>query len=162
MQRFLLAHGPDAAGDALAARLVAEELGDAEHGVDEIRPLAVDDHDARAERRAGVTGALEGERQVELVGSQERAGGAAEEDGLRRLGAGELEQLGERRAELELVQTRPRDVARDAEETRVARRRPPSRMCGTLRSVSTLFTTVGFPYSPTSTGNGGLLRGSPR
>ena len=32
----------------------------------------------------------------------------------------------------------------------------------TLKSVSTSFTTVGLPNSPTSTGNGGLLRGSPR
>ena len=40
---------------------------------------------------------------------------------------------------------------------------PPSRtMCGTLASVSTLLTTVGLPKSPTCTGNGGLLRGSPR
>ena len=35
-------------------------------------------------------------------------------------------------------------------------------MSGTLASVSTLLTTVGLPNSPTSTGNGGLLRGSPR
>ena len=32
----------------------------------------------------------------------------------------------------------------------------------TLTSVSTLLTTVGLPNRPTSTGNGGLLRGSPR
>ena len=36
------------------------------------------------------------------------------------------------------------------------------RMGSTLTSVSTLLTTVGLPKSPTSTGNGGLLRGSPR
>src|SRR4026208_2324973 len=35
-------------------------------------------------------------------------------------------------------------------------------MRGMLARVSTLFTTVGFPKRPTSTGNGGLLRGSPR
>ena len=35
-------------------------------------------------------------------------------------------------------------------------------MSSTLTSVSTLFTTVGLPNRPTSTGNGGLLRGSPR
>ena len=38
----------------------------------------------------------------------------------------------------------------------------PSTTSSTLTSVSTLFTTVGFPKRPTSTGNGGLLRGSPR
>ena len=85
MQRLLLADGADAAGDALAARLVAEELGDAEHGVDEVGRLVVDDHDAGAERRARGARVLEGERQVELVGPQERAGGAAEQHCLRRL-----------------------------------------------------------------------------
>ncbi len=40
---------------------------------------------------------------------------------------------------------------------------PPSRMMSsTFTSVSTLFTTVGFWNRPASTGNGGLLRGSPR
>src|SRR5204862_6531083 len=38
-ERFLLTHGPDATGDALPARLVAEELGDAQDGVDEVRRL---------------------------------------------------------------------------------------------------------------------------
>ena len=39
---------------------------------------------------------------------------------------------------------------------------PSSTIAGTLASVSTLLTAVGLPNSPTSTGNGGLLRGSPR
>ena len=38
----------------------------------------------------------------------------------------------------------------------------PSTTSSTLTSVSTLLTTVGLPKRPTSTGNGGLLRGSPR
>src|SRR6185503_11558847 len=33
---------------------------------------------------------------------------------------------------------------------------------GTLQSVSTLLTAVGLPYSPTTAGNGGLLRGCAR
>src|SRR5205807_6481785 len=65
--------------------------------------------------------AFEGERQVELVGPEERAGGAAHQDRLRRLGAGQLEQFGKRRAELDLVQPGPREVAREAEKPRVAR-----------------------------------------
>ncbi len=32
---------------------------------------------------------------------------------------------------------------------------------GTVASVSTLFTTVGFWYRPFTAGNGGLLRGKP-
>src|SRR5581483_4729976 len=40
---------------------------------------------------------------------------------------------------------------------------PPSRTIpSTFTSVSTLFTAVGLPNSPTSTGNGGFERGSPR
>ena len=43
-QQLLLADAPDPARDALAARLVAEELGDAPEGVDEVGRL-VEDHD---------------------------------------------------------------------------------------------------------------------
>ncbi len=39
---------------------------------------------------------------------------------------------------------------------------PSSTIASTLTSVSTLLTTVGRPNRPASTGNGGLLRGSPR
>ena len=35
-------------------------------------------------------------------------------------------------------------------------------MCGTVDSVSTLLTTVGFAYRPSIAGNGGLSRGMPR
>jgi hypothetical protein len=46
---------------------------------------------------------------------------------------------------------------------RCANARPPSRtMSSTFTSVSTLLMTVGLPNRPESTGNGGLLRGSPR
>ena len=51
----------------------------------------------------------------------------------------------------------------DPSVPRAAYAGPPSRtMSRTLTRVSTLLTTVGFPKSPSSTGNGGLLRGSPR
>ena len=39
---------------------------------------------------------------------------------------------------------------------------PMVRIGRTLTSVSTLFSTVGLPNRPFSTGNGGLERGSPR
>ena len=55
---------------------------------------------------AGRARVLEGERQVELVGPQERAGGAAEQHRLRRPRLGELEQLAQRRAERQLVEAR--------------------------------------------------------
>src|SRR5205823_4276415 len=51
----------------------------------------------------------------------------------------------------------------DMPEPAVANAAPPnSTISGTLTSVSTLLTTVGLPNSPDETGNGGLLRGSPR
>ena len=60
MQRLLLAHGSDAARHALAARLVAEERGDAQHDVGTRSTLVVEHHhDAGAERRAGGARALE-------------------------------------------------------------------------------------------------------
>src|ERR1700728_5147066 len=40
---------------------------------------------------------------------------------------------------------------------------PPCRIiAGTVLSVSTLLITVGQPYSPTTAGKGGLIRGYPR
>src|SRR5581483_3272985 len=121
VQRLFLTYGADAARDALPAGLVAEELGDAQNGADEIRLLAEHDDDAGAERHARLARALERERNVELIGAQERACGAAEQHRLRGLGAGELEERAQRRAELDLVQARAGDVAGETEEPRVAR-----------------------------------------
>ena len=39
---------------------------------------------------------------------------------------------------------------------------PLMRMCGTAASVSTLLIVVGWPNSPATAGNGGLMRGLPR
>ena len=39
---------------------------------------------------------------------------------------------------------------------------PISRMCGTLAMVSALLMIVGPPYSPTTAGKGGRMRGTPR
>src|SRR5262249_41808957 len=91
VQRLLLAHRADAARDALPARLVAEELRDAEHRVDEVRVLAEHHHDAGPERRLRLACAIEREQEVELIGPEERAGGAAEQHCLRRLRARKLE-----------------------------------------------------------------------
>ena len=52
-EQLLLADGPDAARDALAARLVAEERGDPAEGVGEVGGLVEDEDHAGAERRAG-------------------------------------------------------------------------------------------------------------
>src|SRR5205807_10054245 len=53
---------------------------------------------------------------VERAGAQERAGGATEQDRLRRSRAGEIEQLAQRHAERNLVEARTRHVAGEAEE----------------------------------------------
>src|ERR671925_154119 len=39
---------------------------------------------------------------------------------------------------------------------------PLLRMCGTATSVSTLLIVVGWPKTPATAGNGGLMRGLPR
>ncbi len=106
-QQLLLADGPDPARDALAARLVAEELGDPAERVDQVGGL-VEDHDhARPERRAGGPSRLEGQRHVERVGPDEDARRAAEQDRPDRAvaghAAGELDQVAQRRPELDLV-----------------------------------------------------------
>ena len=47
-------------------------------------------------------------------------------------------------------------------EPRPANHSPPRvTMCGTAASVSTLFTTVGWPKAPLIAGNGGLTLGQP-
>ena len=176
-EQLLLAHRPDAARDALAARLVAEERGDAPEGVREVGRLV----ERRSRRRSPSVApaarvALEGQRQVQRVRADEDARRAAQEDRLDRPAvrdaARELEQLAPASR-----RTRPR---RRPASRRGPRRRtasgpvepsvpmrayaaaPHRRMSGTLASVSTLLTAVGLPNRPTSTGNGGLLRGSPR
>ena len=75
---------------------------------------SIDEDDARAERGADGPGALEGQRDVELVGADKHAGRAAEQDRLdlaavRCAGdaAREVEQLAEGRPERDLVQAGP-------------------------------------------------------
>ena len=85
--------------------------------------------------------------------------------------AGELEQLGERRAERHLVVAGLLDVADDREDLGAAvvrladRRGTPGRRCmmihGTAAKVSVLLIVVGLPYRPKLAGNGGLKRGWP-
>ena len=87
-ERLLLAHGADAAGHALPARLVAEERGQPHQQPRQVDRLVEHHHDARAERRLRFACALERERQVELVGPQEAARRAAHEDALQLLAPG--------------------------------------------------------------------------
>ena len=140
------------------------------------RPSRRRPDDARAEGGPDGSGRLEGERDVERVGPDEDAGGTAEQDRLDgpAVGhaAGQLEELAQGGPERDLVDARPDDVRRTGRTAWVrptrsvpiaAKAAPPSStIAGMLTSVSTLLTVVGLPNRPTSTGNGGLLRGSPR
>ena len=125
-EQLLLADAADPARDALAARFVAEELGDPAQRVDEVGRL-VEDHDhARAERRA------DGARVASNVSGMSSASGptktpAAPPSRIARMArppghaAGELDEVAQRRPELDLVDARPRDVARQAEQLRAGR-----------------------------------------
>ena len=84
VQRLLLADGADAARDALAAGLVAEEPRDPQHDVDQVHRLVERHHDAGAERVPARARVLEREPDVEIVRRDEAARGAAEQDRLRR------------------------------------------------------------------------------
>ena len=124
-EELLLADGADPARDALAARLVAEELGDPAERIDHVGGLVEGHDDAGAEGRADRARRLEGQRRVERVRADEDARRAAEQHGLEIAAAGdaagELEQLPQRRPELDLVDAGSGDVAADAEELRARR-----------------------------------------
>ena len=84
MQRLFLAHRADAAGHALAARLVAEERRDAAQQIAQVDGVVDHHDDAGPERGVGRARVFVRQLDVELVGPDERAGGAAEQDGAKR------------------------------------------------------------------------------
>ena len=130
-QQLLLADAADPARDALAARLVAEELGDPSERADQVGRLVEDHHDPGTERRADLARPLEGQRRVERLGANEHARRAAEQDGLDRPAArdsaGQVDEVAQGRAELDLVDAGPGDVAGQAEELRTGRAFRPDR-----------------------------------
>src|SRR5206468_822443 len=114
---------PLAAGRALAARLVGEELGQAPDGVDDADRLVEDDDAGRAEHRAGLGDVVEGERKVDLARGEHRRRGAARDDRLQLAVAGDaaavlVNELLEVHAHGELVDARLLHVAGDAVELR--------------------------------------------
>ena len=129
-EELLLAHGADPAGDALPARLVAEEGGDPPERADEVGGLVEDHDDTGAEGRPDRAGPLERQRHVERVRAHEDAGGAAEQDrpdrAAARHAAAELEELAKRRPERDLVDAGPRPRARTG-RTASGRWTPPCR-----------------------------------
>ena len=140
-QELLLADRADPAGHALAARLVAEERGDPAQRAGEVDRL-VEDHDhPGSERRIDRPGAFERQRRVERLGSDEDPGRPAEQDRPDRLrpwptpaAAGtppaSSSSCAQGRPERDLVDSRPGDVAGEAEELRPGRAFGPDRGIG--------------------------------
>ena len=175
-ERLLLADGADAARHALPAALVAEEAGDAHEQRAQVDGVVERQDHARAERRADRPRAFERERSVERLRADEPARDAAEEHRLQTAGAAdaarEIDDLARASARTRTSYTPGRPTWPDTQNSFVpvdvpepvrANASPPSSTIGsTFTRVSTLLATVGCPKRPTSTGNGGLLRGSPR
>src|SRR5688500_3350686 len=84
VERLFLAYGADSARHALATRFVPKERRDALDDAVEIDRVVKDQEYTRAQGRLCRARPLEAERHSELVGSDENAGGAAEEDRLER------------------------------------------------------------------------------
>ena len=176
MQRLFLPDRADPARHALPARLVAEERGDAQDEVAQVDGVVEHHDDAGSERRARRRACL----RASASGRVRRAGRTCRPRRraapLRASGLGEVRPpcRSRRGASCRTALRRRRLLrrGRTAQNRRVpvdcgvptaANAAPPSRtMRGTLASVSTLLTTVGLPKRPACTGNGGLLRGSPR
>src|SRR5206468_1012103 len=123
LQDLLLALRAHAARHALAARLVAEEAGDAEEDLPHVRGVVEQHHRARAERGADAAHSLEAQRHVDLLRREERPRRAAKQDRLhrspRRQAAGHLDEATQGRPHRHLIDARAQDLPRDAEEPRV-------------------------------------------
>ena len=126
LQDFLLAFRADAARDALAARLIAEEARDAQQDAFHVGGVVEHDHSARTQRCADGSRALEAERNVKLRGGDEGARRSAEQDCLQRPprphAAGvSVQELTQGRAHRDLVEARLEDLSRHAEQTSAGR-----------------------------------------
>ena len=88
-ERLLLAHGADAAGHALAARLVAEERGEAQQQPRHVDRLVEHEHDAQPSVVFASRTASKVSDRSSSSGMQEAAGGTAHEDALELLAAGD-------------------------------------------------------------------------
>src|SRR4051812_4620222 len=124
-ERFLLSYGADATRNALPARLVTEEAGDAKQDLREVdRVVERDDH-ARPERGLRRPHALECQRDVELVRSDEHACRASEQYRLERTtvrdAARQIEKVAKRLAEWNLVDARFLYMAAQTEQPRAGR-----------------------------------------
>jgi hypothetical protein len=174
-EQLLLADGPDAARDALAARLVAEEraIRRSVPTMSAVSSKTITTPEPSVAPIARVASNVSGVSSASgptktPAAPPSRTAGCARSPGTPPASSSSSRSV---------ARTRPRRRpgarrGRDAEELRAGRALGADRLNAsapasptisrTLTSVSTLLTTVGLPNSPTSTGNGGLLRGSPR
>ena len=115
-----MANRPHPARHALATGLVAEELGDASHGVDHVVVL-VEHHDhAGSQRSAGRSGVFERQGHVERFRADEAARRSPQHDGPQHTAvgqpAGQIDQVTQRGAELHLVGAGPDHPPAEAEQ----------------------------------------------
>ena len=119
-QRLVLADCADPARHALPARLVAEELGDADHHVSHVHRRVEGHHHTRAEGGARGPGVLQGQRKAQRVRAHERPGRPAHQHRLQFAGAGDApgqrQHISERRAERHLVEAGSPQVPRQAQQ----------------------------------------------
>src|SRR3990172_1453359 len=102
-----------------------KEGRDSGQGADEVRRFVEDHDDTRSQARSDRPRTFKRERHVQGVGAHEDTGGTAEEDcpdgAIPRHAPAQLEQLPQRRPELDLVPTGPGDMARKTEQLRSRR-----------------------------------------
>ena len=141
----------------------------------EVDGLVEDEHDARAERGAGRARPLEGERHVEVVRPEKLPAAPPSRTACSAVRPGRRPRVSSssRRVAPNVTSyvpgratcpERQSSFVPDEPSVPISAKDGPERSTTsrTLTSVSTLLTTVGLPNRPTSTGNGGLFRGSPR
>ena len=169
--------GADAAGRALAAALLLDEVEEEARHVDHAGVLVHDDEAAGAHDGAELGQRLEVDRRVEVLLGDAAARRAAELRGLELLAVGDaaadvVDDVAERDAEVDLDEADVVDRAGEGEDlgagallgagARGTSRRRCRISCGTVASVSTLLSTLGLPQRPLWAGKGGRGRGSPR
>ena len=148
--------GPFPAGRALATRLVHVELLRPQRELHHAGAVVDDDHRRGAQERAGGLHRVEVERDVELVGREDRDRGAAGDDRLQRPSFGDAvavleDQLAERRAERKLVVAGAIDTGKRVDDRAGGRLDTELLVAvdtqlddrGTLASVWTLLISVG-------------------
>src|ERR1019366_8396217 len=83
LQRLFLADSPNAAGNALAARLITKESSDAVKNFAQVRGVVKEHDDTRPQRRTHRLCTLQGERRVQFFWRKKRSCRAPQQNGLK-------------------------------------------------------------------------------